>query len=551
MNGSQFALKLSHRDSVVSLYRDLIRQLSRLRNFSFPKLAPNCATYEVQKEFEKAQLDRELYMKNLNFELSYIIREEFRVTRKKIQNNAVGFRNKLIKGIELKECLETLGKNRAVEDFSRILGMVLEYRRKVHYLQTRKAELLMFDKELDCKGGNRPMRVFRGEASKSKRATTVHRNFNKLSAKDKVDRIKLELNQCGFNSQSLLRRYLKKLQCSHRIPIPSLLPYTKSIGNCALPELNSLVFSGSTTTASIWAAYDIEYLEAILKPSLEYDINLHYYLEKLETIVEKKGPFRAKINVTQAGIVPMPYIETPFPRLDVMKEIALDIKKLMRLIKVLSVWHSVPNDTTITEKKNRDGSFSVKWSRGFGNDERMYPRYKYEQLARDELLWDLILEAHEKRLFKILEVEKLDENPWLEYLELTSLQLQIAVNFYHQKYKKMKTRNSKLFTDQKHLQDQMNLHFDNLVMSYNNLVRHLRGLGICKHSEIVNTPHLANKTYSSYLSENDKIIPRKKRQGMPLIERLGMGKKLGDYLDDYGFHYYKWGMKFDKKLTFL
>ena len=551
MNGSQFALKLSHRDSSVSLYRDLLRQSSRLRNLSFPKLTPNCATHEVQKEFEKAQLDPKLYMKHLKFELIYIIREEFRIKRKTIQNNAVRFRNKLIKGIELKECLETLANNRTAEDFSKILGMVLEHRRQVHSQQTRKTQLLMFDQELDCKGGNKPPRVFRGETSRSKKASTVNRNFNRLPQKDKLERIKLEFNQCGFNGQSLLRRYLKKLQCSHKIPIPSLLPYTKSIGNCALPELNSLVYSGSTTTSSIWAAYDMEYLESILKPSLEYDINFHYYLEKLKTVVEKKGPFRAKINVTQAGIVPIPYIETPFPRLDVMKEIALDIKKLMRLIKVLSVWHSLPYDTTITERHNRDGSFSVKWSKGFGTDERMYPRYRYEQLARDEFLWELLLEAYEKHLFKGLEIEKLEENPWLEYVESTSHQLQSAVNSYYQKYNQMRRRNSKLFTDQKDLQHQMNVHFDDLLMSYNNLARHLKGLGICKHSEIVNSSDLVNKTYFSYLSDNDKIIPRKKRQGMPLIERLGMGKKLGDYLDEYGFHSYKWGMKFDKKLNFF
>lgn len=544
MQTVSFRHLFAHRNSIIALYRSLIRHSSRLSILSLPQHTSRNSK-AIENELVKASLDHDLYVQHVKAELNYIIREEFRNNHKTHPDK---LRERIVEGIDLENILDRIGQSEFAS--LELIQKLVNYRQKKHLEQSWKAEYLKHPEEINKRRNkSKPTLLLKQIASRSEQFQPASQRFSSLSQKDKVKRIKTELKACDKNTQKLLRRYLKKLQTNHEIPIPHLLPYTPESSISPIfdaPSL-SLTIPGSTRKSSISHAYDQEYIDGIIKPGLEFDINKFHYLEHLQSIVNDKGPFKVQIELTEAGPIAVPYIRLPYPRLKQLQEVALDIKKMMRLVRLKAVWNSSGNDNSITEACFSDGSYGVRGSKGFGSEERIHSKAYYEKLAQGEGLWEYLIDNVRNNQNIKSNIESYT-NEWLNAIDVATDEVSKELNSYYQKYSKLKSSRSPLLKEQKILQDQMNLHYNDQVNRYKHILLVIEKNKVFKHSEIVNLD-VVIKLYDEYLV-NDSGKLKKSIKGIPSLERIGMGKGLGDYLDAVDYHYFKFGMNFDKKLKF-
>lgn len=546
MQSASLVQSFAHRYAIITLYRSLIRHTNRLSTLEIAKTNEECSK-DFKTELFKANIDRKLYVKLLKSELFYIIQVEFRNKDRGKINNPNNLRERIIAGLELQNNLENIKDNETAG--LKLIERLVKYRQQKHLEQTWRAEYLKDPVEIDkSRNKDKPTLLLKQIESRSKKSQLPLRGFKNLKQKDKENRIKMELIRCEENTQKLLRRYLKKLQTNHEIPIPHLLPYTPESALLPVHESvsTSISIPGSTSKSSIAYAYDQEYIDAIIKPEMEFDINKYHYLENLQSIVNEKGPFKVQIQITEAGPIPVPYIRMPYPRLKQLKEVALDIKKMMRLVRLKTVWNAL-EDTNITEPKFADGSYSVRGSKGFGEDERLHPKIYYDLLAQGEGLWEYLINASLKNDTSRDVASYINE--WSEALEDATDSINEELTSYYQKYNKLKSSKSPLLYEQKILQHQMNVHYNEQLDRYTHILKLIEDNKVFKHSEIVNSDTVT-KSYEEYLIENDSKKTKKSQKGMPSLERIGMGKHLGDYLDDVGYHNFKLGVNFDNKLKF-
>jgi len=547
MQSASLVQSFAHRYAIITLYRSLIRHTNRLSTLEIAKTNEECSK-DFQTELFKANIDKKLYVKLLKSELFYIIQDEFRNKDRGKINNPNKLRERIIAGLELQNNLENIKDNGTAG--LKLIERLVKYRQQKRLEQTWRAEYLKDPVEIDkSRNKDKPTLLLKQIESRSKKPQMPLRGFKNLKQKDKENRIKMELIRCEENTKKLLRRYLKKLQTNHEIPIPHLLPYTPESALLPVNESvsTSILIPGSTRKSSIAYAYDQEYIDAIIKPEMEFDINKYHYLENLQSIVNEKGPFKVQIQITEAGPIPVPYIRMPYPRLKQLKEVALDIKKMMRLVRLKTVWNALEDDTNITEPKFADGSYSVRGSKGFGEDERLYPKIYYNLLAQGEGLWEYLIDASLKNDTSKDVASYINE--WSEALENSTDSINEELTSYYQKYNKLKSSKSPLLYEQKILQHQMNVHYNEQLDRYSHILKLIEDNKVFKHSEIVNSDTVT-KFYEEYLIENDSKKTKKTQKGMPILERIGMGKHLGDYLDDVGYHNFKLGVNFDKKLKF-
>lgn len=547
MQSASFIQSFAHKHSIITLYRSLIRHTNRLSTLEITQSDEECSK-DVQTELFKANIDRKLYVRLLKSELFYIIQDEFRVNHKEKINNPNKLRERIVAGLELQNDLENI-KDGEVSGV-KLIEKLVEYRQQKQREQNWKAEYLKDPGEIDkSRNKDKPTLLLKQIESRSKKPQLPLRRYKGLTQKDKENRIKMELIRCEENTQKLLRRYLKKLQTNHEIPIPHLLPYTPESALLPIEESvsTSISIPGSTRKSSIAYAYDQEYIDAIIKPEMEFDINKCHYLENLQSIVNEKGPFKVQIQITEAGPIPVPYIRMPYPRLNHLKEVALDIKKMMRLVRLKTVWNASGNDANITEPQFSDGSYSVRGSKGFRENERLHPKIYYDLLAQGEGLWEYLIDASLKN-DDTKDVASY-VNEWSKALEDATNCINEELTSYYQKYNKLKSSKSPLLQEQKILQHQMNVHYNEQLNRYMHIIKLIEDNKVFKHSEIVNSDTVT-KSYDEYLIENDSKTTKKNQRGMPSLERIGMGKHLGDYLDDVGYHNFKLGVNFDKKLRF-
>ena len=547
MLSASFKQSFAHKDAMIALYRSLIRHTNRVSTLKIEQ-SNDAFSKDIQTELFKANIDRKLYMKLLKSELLYIIQDEFRTKNKGKVDNPNKLRERIVAGLELQNNLENIENNKTAS--INLIEKLVEYRLQKLHEQNWRAEYLKDPGEIDKnKNKDKPALFLKQIASKSKKPPSPLRGFKNLSLKEKENRIKKELLNCEENTQKLLRRYLKKLQTNHEIPTPHLLPYTPESALLPVEETvsTSISIPGSTRKSSIAYAYDLEYINGIVKPGMEFDINKYHYLEHLQSIVNEKGPFKVQIQLTEAGPVSIPYIRMPYPRLNQLKEVALDIKKMMRLVRLKTVWNASGNDVSITEPQFSDGSYSVRGSNGFGDDERLHPKTYYDLLAKGEGLWEYLIDRSVQNDCDRDVASYVKE--WSNSLDDATDIVNERLTSYYLKYNKLKSSKSPLLQEQKILQRQMNEHYNEQLNRYMHIIKLIEDNKVFKHSEIVN-PDTVTKTYNDYIIENDSRKTKKNQRGMPSLERIGMGKHVGDYLDDVGYHNFKLGVNFDKKLKF-
>ncbi|CCE81674.1 Piso0_002337 [Millerozyma farinosa CBS 7064] len=514
-----FIYKTSHRNAVLSLYKQLIKKSHQLKSRKIC-LVQSGLSPSLEVEKEKMAIDMNLYMRYLSYEINTVVRNEFKKHR--TSANGTSFLKSYLEGMDLLTVLNTTLCQGSAESWGGLLEKIQKYRNSRFRASTWRYENM---------------------TEKANLKPNAASNTDSRTKKTQV--LKSYFSASEEHSQWLLRNYLKKLQTRHEIPIPHLLPYTPDVVISPVDSSISttLAIPGSTKASAIEAAYDMEYIESIIKPAVEYDINWKHNLSRLQEIVTEKGPYEVKIKVTEAGPMKVPYIKLPYTRKAPLREIALDIKKSMRLIRIYTVWNS-ENGNNITEEKNSDGSYSVKGSHGYSDNERMYTKEYYNSLGESQGMWEYFLERE-------LNGENKNDigkyiNEWTEELETVTDVIKMELDRYYEKYKFLTSRKSPLLQERKDLQIEMNEKFNNQLMRYNRIIDMIENRPISKHMDIVN-PDRVDITYSTYISE-DEEKSRKEKKGIPELSRVGMGKNLADYLHEVGHKYYKWGMRFAGKI---
>lgn len=515
-------LGISHRHATLSLYRSIVRRVGRLQKVTIPEISNNNSKIEL--ELARMHTDPKSYGKLLCLEVKYSAKEGFQ--RFSSLKRAASVRGKVQYAVEIHDLLHQLiSSGGSPQAWNAFLEQLIDYRARSFEDQKWRAEnIRLRDKLLPTKYAKDPRK------QKHVKLMLDRSKPRKLVPQTYAERQK----ESHKHSAKLLRRYLKTLQLHNEIPLPHLLPYTPIEQNYtpSTPSASVMV-PGSTKENALRSAYDQDYIESIVIPGLEDKINRHHYLEDLRKIVDERGPFKVQINITNAGPMPIPYIRMPYRRLKPMKEVAMDIKKLMSLMRISTVWNMDELSKSSPESPDKDGSYAIKGSKGFGPEERMFPKAYYSEIAEHEALYEHMLRTQMGKKSSFGDIFA----SWTEYLEVTSAVLHEQVNEYFKKYRQLRSSRSPLLKQQRELQQAQFEHFDRQVQKYNAVVGALNEDQVFGHS-FVNS-NLVNTTFDDYHGES-----------FPHLERVGMGKRLADYLQENGHHFFKWGMKFDKRFRF-
>lgn len=555
-----------HQALLRSMYRRLLRGFRKLES-AVPVLDTNSTADSpaLHRELVKAAKNPQLYGEYLWSELKYRVDEEFRQDHAKINERSlydsilmaellIGYQQQLA-APEAKQG----AKESKAATWHAVIELLVSLRQKEHernqwrlaYSQNRREIDQKREKDTDALTAKRL-------ASYRERSTGKAEIFSELPATRREKALRGAIAESHNNAAYVVRNYLKKLQLQGKIPNPYKLPHvpaSMSMQMANLPKDDTLI-PGSTKTVVVDAAYDPDYIEAIIKPEVEFKINQNHHLACIEEIVTEKGPYQVKIRHTNAGIMKANFIRLPYTRYDDMREIALDIKRLMRAIRKQFIWNlKSANAAGVPEKKLGMG-YSVRGSGGYSSAEIMYPREYYEELASQEADWEIrmFLEEHKSKhgadsvssnlaREKAQKLAKDAHSSWRQALNVSSRAIDEEIQLFYQKYKVGK--NDPIWQQQALLQREMDDKFETTLANYADLLANLEADRVFMHSEIYRNG-VINTDYQKLLTEEEHK-DAKKRHGLPEKERKGYGKKLGDYLEEMGFKGYQMGYKFAQR----
>lgn len=544
-----------HTELLRATYRRLLRGVAKLSG-KFPQLEEinGPVSFQLHRELTKAKTHPKQYVGYLVSELKYRIDEEFRKEHKTVNERSL-YAMLSVSSQLIENCQNIEKGHNEPLSWRSLIKILVEHREnelernqwKLSYQKNRQEINEKRDKDTD------PLTVKRLQTIRS-RNTPPEVKFSQLSATKRLKAIKEAILESKENAAFVVRNYLKKLQLQGKIPNPYKLPYapesmTQNMIN--LPKENTLL-PGSTKTHVINAAYDTEYIEAIIKPEVEWKINENDHLAKFKEIVEEKGPFPVKIRHTNAGIMKVNFFRLPFTRYTEMREIALDIKKLMRAIRKQFIWNLKPSKTNVPPEKKHGEGYSVRSSKGFSSAEIMYPRKYHENLVFWEADWEIQMERarmEEQGRFEEFvasgdyqEFAKATFADWNRPILESSRLIDEEVKSFYEKYKIAK--NDPIWQDQKNIQMEMNEKFQDTLSRYTELLQKLEEDRVFMHSELYRSGTTKRSLEDQLISEENKNV--KARFGV--LEFAGDGKKLGDYLEEFGFKGYKLGYRFKRRL---
>lgn len=551
----------SHASLLIFMYRDILRSLARIRKYT-PVIATKSADASITNELDKATMNPQLYGTFLKSELRYYVDEEFRAKYRHFNSKSLFM--KLLTGNILVNCL----KDVRVEPlnphhWSKLIKILVHHRKTQHLKQSWKLDKLKHKDDID-QGRSREvdsLTLKRIQSRSNKPGYEVYPDFSELSSGQKYKEFRKELSESKKNSQYAVRKYLKHLQLNGLIPNPYKLPYvsdTLTRHSLNLPKALVLL-PGSTKSFVVNEAYDMEYIDAILKPELEFIINKNHLLKPLEKSVLEDGPYKVKIRNTTAGVMTANFIRAPNYRPHLMKELALDIKKLMRCVRKQFIWNL---DTDVkgnaSEKAHGDG-YGVRGSLGHSPEEIMYPRKHHEKLADQESFWealmsveyikadhgeDVVLSQNVQRQLKITDQSNYES--WREPLEEATQLINSEIQAFYDKYKI--TRNSPIWNDQETLQEKMDMIHERRVDNYSNLVQGLEENNFFLHSDLFMIEQSVGDYEATLTRDSSKR--KDKTRGLSEFERSGLGKRFPDYLEDTGNPAFRMGNRFTKRFKF-
>lgn len=549
-----FAALSTHASLTRALYRELLRGLNNIKSV-VPIIDADNENKMVQRELTRAQQNPELYGKFLSSEIRYYVDEEFRRDRKRTNEKSLHLT--LVEGTQLIDALAEVHRDpHTNHGWTKVIELLVKHRDAEF---TRQRWVSEYHKNRDAidevrNKGSHPL-IKKQKESRAQLKTARDPKFSMLSSSGQHKAYKKALEDSKENADFVVRNYIKKLQLEGRIPNPYKLPYVSdSISKQAInmPDPSKLL-PGSTKHSVMKEAYDMEYIDAIVKPEIEFLINQAHYLDPLRKRMNEKGPYKVKIRHTNAGAMTAHFIKLPYTREKEMKEIAMDIKELMRAIRKQFIWNLDPKTSgaKLSEKKIGDG-FAVRGSGGFSPEEVMFPRYYHEKLAQDEAEWEYKMETllnenqGPETEGKLAKLRRALHASWRAPLEESTAAIDHEILLLYKKYKV--DRQHPIFDDQAHFQREMNEFHEKKAHAYEELLQVLKEDNVFLHSDLVNKDVV--KVLYDDCMKNEEKKKEKHRHGVAELERKGMGKRLGDYLESHGFRSYKMGYRFAKRFGF-
>lgn len=516
----------------------------------------------VLTELNKASKNPRLYGTLLTSEIRYYIEEDFKTTYRKF--NSKSLFTKLLTGTLLVSCLNNVRTEPLNSLYwTELITILVHHRKSQHMKQVWKLDYSKHRSEID-QGRSRevdPLTLKRIQSRSSKPKHAIRPDFSKLDSGQQYKEYKKAILESKENSKYVVRHYLKHLQLNGRIPNPYKLSYvsqTLTKHSFYLPKLLVLL-PGSTKTFVINDAYDMEYIDAIIKPELEFIINNNHHLQSLEKVVLGDGPYKVKIRNTTAGVMTANFVRAPNYRPPLMKVLALDIKKLMRSVRKQFIWNLDTESKVNASEKIHGEGYGVRGSQGHSSDEIMYPRKHYERLVDDESFWEALMSAEAvKRMsgdnfvvsqdaqLRLQAADQANFGTWRAPLEESSRQINSEIQVLYDKYKV--TRNSPIWDEQTRLQEKMNDIHERRVGEYANLVQKLEDDDFFLHSDLFMS-QLSAEDYETMM-KRDGSKREDRTRGLSEHERSGLGKRLADYLEEVGTLAFRIGNRFTKKFKF-
>lgn len=493
---SELTSRNDHKLAVCQLYRALLRKTNQLA--SIP-----------------ASINK--------FELKYNIQERFRSN----YGSTFQISEQILKGITLNEAL-SLALGGYWDDLKQFIDI---QRKEVFLYQKRRADYLT-NKEKIEESAKKTARgkVKRNLLARSRRKTKYYAPDLRMPDSEQQF-IKDGLANAKYQGDTVLKQFLHELQSLKKIPDPKLLPYSPELIFTAGDNLNFDHIIRGTSSKSL-ENFDQDILKAIVIPAMEYDIN-KLYLDQLKSDLDNKGPYKATVHEALAGTVPVPYIMQPTKKKIGREEIAKLIKKQIFFRRMINIWES---QTHLTEEnKQKDGSYPIKGSHGFGPEELVYPREYYQELYDAEEMYEILLQIHINEMNgKPSDPLDLEQFSWSESLD-------IASNYLRDAYKQV-IQDSKMDLKelQDHLQKSFNNHYDEQVEKYERLITNLQKHNVFKHSEIVSPPG-SRSIFDVAAKRSIDFFPKE--------EVFGKGKTLGEFMAESGFKHYKHGYKLTKRIA--
>ena len=523
-----------------SMFREIIRGLRKIRN-KLPILqkADNSST-EFKKEVEKAAIDRIQYRDYLLSEIRHTLIQKFSSKPKNIKDHA--WHTRLWHGHNLAQTLNEIHSHPTQpRAWSNLVKIVLEERQSQFQKNKWTLDYRAHKKEID-ESHMKEMTPLQAKQLLSRQA----KKPEKASFKTDKDYRKA-LKESEENAQWVVRNYLKRLQLSGKIPNPYKLPYVSENMHekaLELPKLHN-VLPGSTKAAVMETAYNMTYIECILKPEIEYLLNKRHYLDKYQEIVNTKGPTKVQVRKTLAGIMQAHFIRSPLKDEKRLEELAIDVKRLTRAIRKQFVWNlGLSQSEHLTERKIGEG-YAVRGSRGYSMDEVMHTRAYLENLVSQEAEWEYSMKIEElkakygpnalqdNRITSQLDkLRQQMKQGWFEPLDIASKDIDDEVELFFVKYKIADT--SPIWERRDALQTRMDERYEKTSQKLGKLIKLLERDQVHAHSDLF---HPSTSKGSATVRE------------MPERGRIGTGKSLGDYLEEVGLNGYKMGYKFRKKLN--
>ncbi|KAK6203418.1 uncharacterized protein RJT21DRAFT_119575 [Scheffersomyces amazonensis] len=513
MSTTNLISKSLHSAAVRSLYREIIRRNSKL--YKLP------GTFQIKSNPKLSD-----NYKNISYELKIYINEQFRRNRSYLDKLSSSY----LFGVQLIQILDEILNNNG-NNIDSLVEIIDKYRQKNLKNQDNRASSKR-NKLLKLKKKHEPFR------------------FNNFNDSKKHSIIKETHKLCKSYNENVLGRYLRLQLRREKLPYPSKLLNTSEFKKVE-ENLRGKSFYESFRSQDFKSAYDQEYVESIIIPSLEYDINKYQYFNKFKWKITERGPAKVVKRVITAGPFHLSKLSLPYKQRNDDKKLAFDILKSNTLIRVSNVWNMEEGNTETGEDIEKDGSFAIKGSKGFGEREYMYPRYYYEELAESEGLWEFLLELEihpnfilDKQLLRKKDfIIKSWTNPLQETTQVLESNLNDDKNRLEQYY--AETHSPEVIAE---IQKKVDKVFEKETEEYRQLVRKLKLNQVFKHSEIVNLGDRVSETYFEKFSNRSKS--NNLEDGISQYERVGLGKTLGDYLAEAKYSKYIWGEKFYNRFKF-
>lgn len=543
----RFSLLQSSQYYVRSLYRAICRSL---RGIPADCVSPPESLEKAAKPGPATQNPAENH-RQLLAELKFLVREKFEVSNPAAKDHV--WHTRLSEGHSLVLALDAVRDTPSQESWSRLLGMLAteqasqlrknqwKAQRERHRDEIQLGRLREFDSLLAKRAVSALLRK-RKETKQPSLSAALWKLYRKSRAESEA------------NSAEVTRNYLKRLQTMGKIPNPYKLTYMpEGTFNAATELPDSLqIIPGSTKKAIMEKAYDTNYIESIIKPEIEYKINEKHILEPLEKRVNEQGPFKVTLRTTEAGVMPAHFFRLPYNEPRARKELAMDIKRLMRAYRKQFIWNlSSYKAKEVSEKRFGEG-YGVRGSGGLTTDEIMFPRSYHEKLALDEAYWEALVEQKRSKesadvLQNVLErAFSAAAESWLAPLDWATAAIDAEVHLYYAKYAVGK--HSEVWEKLVAHQGEQNVLYNATVEKYRQVLASMEKDKVFLHSDLY---HHRNDGWPGV----DEIVAHdansKEKKGIPENANAGSGKALGDYLQAAGLRSYKSGMRFAKRLNIV